>query len=185
MRMKNNDPYFAWLCKKVNVSENGNRYELMAEKMHQMIFKTDNLVERDDNRALDGIDMRSEYIDKYGKNGSAIDKRGCTVLEFLVALARRMSFLMTGHDQGTRAGYYFKQMLINLRIQKLDDDRYYELNGDFYVEDAVYRIENRLYEPNGTGGLFPTKHSTKDQRYEEIWYQMHSWLLENQDAMED
>ena len=41
------------------------------------------------------------------------------------------------------------------------------------------KIIDRGYSRRGVGGLFPLKYSKNDQRKVELWYQMHSYLIEN------
>ena len=101
------------------------------------------------------------------------------MLEFFIALAKRMSFLMNGNDSKHHSEYYFWSMMRNLGLTKLTDDNWHYLNGDFFIEDAIYRIQERLFEQNGNGGIFPLKHANGDQRCTEIWYQMQAWLSEN------
>ena len=45
-------------------------------------------------------------------------------------------------------------------------------------EDAVDRILNRRYAWDGSGGLFPLMRPDGDQRTEELWSQMNSYVLE-------
>lgn len=101
------------------------------------------------------------------------------MLEFFVALSKRMSFLMNGNTQFHHTEYYFWVIMRNLGLNKLTDDRWEYLNGDFFVEEAVWRVLNRQYEVDGSGGMFPLRNATCDQRAVEIWYQMQSWLNEN------
>lgn len=134
---------------------------------------------KDQNRGMDGMQLRVEFLQQHGPLGSATNRGPCTMLEFFIALARRMSFLMNGNVSGHHTEYYFWLMMGNLRLTGLTDDRWEYSNGDFFVEDAVYRLQNRLYDANGAGGIFPLKHPKEDQRNVEIWYQMHAWLGEN------
>jgi hypothetical protein len=104
------------------------------------------------------------------------------MLEFLIGLAGRMAFIMGEEGNPLHTGYYFWQMIENLRLGKLSDDRFDELNGSFFTQEAVDRVLYRTYDRNGRGGLFPLKNPEKDQRGVEIWYQMQEWLLESGDV---
>ena len=175
------DPYFDWLCNKVGIGHSGNLkpYRRMASQLHGIIFKPTAIIDTDLNRANDGLQLRVMFMERYGPKGSSENRGPCTMLEFLIGLARRMSFLMGEETQPSRTKYYFWCMINNLWLLKYDDDAYEELNGEFFVEEAVNRVLNRTYANNGDGGLFPLRHSEKDQRTVEIWYQMHAWLNEH------
>lgn len=173
------DPYFDWLCILTGIDYRvpGRNYGTLARVLHSMEFRAK--LPADSNRGMDGMQLRVEFMQMHGPYGSATNRGPCTMLELLIALARRMSFLMYGNNNRHRTEYYFWMLLNNLRLTKLTDDRWEYLNGDFYVEDAVGRLLNRFYDPNGEGGLYPLRHPSCDQREVEIWYQMQAWLGEN------
>ena len=50
------------------------------------------------------------------------------------------------------------------------------------MEDAVNRVNGRMFSRDGSGGLFPLRRFDRDQRSVEIWYQMQAWLMENSDV---
>ena len=103
------------------------------------------------------------------------------MLEFFIALAKKMSFLMNGNDSGRHTEYYFWAMMNNLGLKKLNDDRWYYLNGDFYLEDVMSKLIDRQIDPDGKGGIFPLMNPPQDQRFVDFWYQMQAWLGENCD----
>ena len=175
-----NDPYFQWLCKSVDIPRN-RPYLKLALELHNHLFKPGDAVETDNNRALDGLRLRVIFMDRYGPQGSSSNRGACTMLEFLIGLAKRMDYIMGAADNNLNVSHYFWKMIENLRLSKLDDDRFYELNGEFFVQEAVDRVLFRTYEKNGNGGLFPLKRPMQDQREIEIWYQMQNWLLESGD----
>ena len=174
------DLYFDWLCHKVDIHSNRKQYSRLAAALHGMAFLPGDF-EMDKNRAQDGLALRVEFMDRYGVQGSARNRGPCTMLEFLIGLAERMSFVMCDgeSDISSKTSYYFWILIHNLRLEKLDDERYLQLNGDFYVNEAVDRVLLRTYEVNGEGGLFPLKGSYGNQRKVEIWYQMQFWLGEH------
>ena len=173
-----NDPYFDWLCHKVGIGSDGRHYILMASLLHQLQFRPSATIESDANRVNDGLQLRVNFIDRYGEHGSSGNRGPCTMLEFLIGLAKRMSFL-TENEEHAKTRHYFWRLIDNLRLTRLNDEVYEALNGDFFVEEAVTRVLERTYDSCGNGGLFPVKMSQIDQRNVEIWYQMQQWLLEN------
>lgn len=174
------DPYFDWLCRKVGIGEEKSYY-ILAHTLHMMAFRPGSRIETDWNRAQDGLALRVEFMEKHGETGTAINRGPCSMLEFLVGLAKRMSFVMCEDeaDVGEKTGHYFWKLIRNLRLLKLDDERYSMLNGDFFVQEAVDRVLLRTYEADGDGGLFPLRGDHGDQRNTEIWYQMQLWLGEH------
>lgn len=171
------DPYFEWLCKRAG-AEN---YKQMAAYMHGMIFRMNAVVGTDANRLNDGLQQRVRFMERYGEIGSSTNRGPCTVLEFLVGLAGRMSFLMSGEEEQSRTKHYFHCLIRNLRLIKYNDSCFGELNGEFFTEEAIQRISDRTYGPDGDGGLFPLFAPMADQRTVEIWYQMQAWLNEHLD----
>ena len=173
------DPYFDWLCM---ITENRNYVEL-ARYLHSCEFKAK--LPADKNRCMDGMQLRVDFMNIHGEYGSATNRSGCTMLELLISIANRMSFLMHGNQANHRTGYYFFVLIRNLRLERFTDENWFDKGGDFFVEDAVWRIVNREYSYDGSGGLFPLKAPKEDQRCVEIWYQMHAWLSENSDISLD
>ena len=176
------DPYFAWLCQKVGAQKaNGQSYYILLATLHTMAFQPGNRIETDKNRAQDGLELRVEFMTMHGAEGSSINRGPCSMLEFLIGISKRMSFVMCEDEMNIeeKTGHYFWKLIRNLRLLKLDDERYSVLNGDFYVQEAVDRVLLRSYDRNGDGGLFPLKGDYGDQRDVEIWYQMQFWLGEH------
>ena len=172
------DPYFNWLCVRVKITPLKKRYFEMARTMHSIRFQPI-IFETDENRANDGLQLRVEYMQKYGVKGSAGDRGRCTMLELLIALSKRMSFLMGTESDPHQTAKYFWKMIENLGLEKYDDENWYSLNGEFHVLDAMDRIIRYNCDADGKGGLFPLKWIGGDQRKREIWYQMQNWLNEN------
>ena len=172
------DPYINWLCVRVKITPLKRRYMEMARVMHGIRF-VPRIFATDENRANDGLQLRVEYIEKYGMKGSACDRGRCTMLELLVGLSKRISFLMGTENDPHQTATYFWKMIENLGLMKYDDEHWYSCNGEFHVTEAMDRIMNYSYSADGTGGLFPLKYVKGDQRKREIWYQMQNWLNEN------
>lgn len=174
-----NDPYFDWLCILIGIDSrtSGRNYGMLARSLHSIEFRAQ--LPADKNRGMDGMQLRVDFMQLHGPYGSSTNRGPCTMLEFFVALAKRMSFLMNGNNSRHRSEYYFWVMMNNLGLKKLTDDKWDYLNGDFYVEDAIWRIQNRQFDYSGAGGIFPLRYPRQDQRGVEFWYQMQAWLGEN------
>ena len=174
-----NDPYFDWLCILIGIDSrtSGRNYENLARSLHSVEFRAK--IPADKNRSMDGMQLRVDFMQSHGPYGSSSNRGPCTMLEFFVAMAKRMSFLMNGNYSRHRTEYYFWTIMDNLRLTKLSDDKWEYLNGDFFIEDAMWRVINRQFDYNGAGGIFPLKNPREDQRDVEFWYQMQAWLGEN------
>lgn len=185
--MRTDDPYFDWLCRKVRIAPNRMGYLNMARSLHYNYIFRPGRITMDKNRATDGLQLRVDFMTEHGPFGSAVNRGPCTMFEFLIALARRMSFLMGSEENPHRTAHYFWAMIGNIGIRDLSDDRWEYRHGEFRVEDAVNRITDRTYETNGEGGLFPLKHLRfgDDVRNMEVWYQMQLWLGENSEICLD
>lgn len=171
-----NDPYFDWLCILIGVKG----YTRLVSSLHEKQFHP--AMELDINRGADGLQLRVEFMNEHGPWGTSSNRGPCTMLEFLVGLAKRMSFLTGGEGNHGQTGYYFWRMIDNLGLSKATDGQWDILNGEFFVEDAVWRINERQYGADGQGGIFPLRRPNVDQRTVEIWYQMNAWLIENSDV---
>ena len=168
-----NDPYFIWLCRRVGIGP-ARPYMTMARLLHYIPFKPSKRVQMDYNRAYDGLQLRVKFMQKHGEEGSSVNRGTCTSLEFLVGLSERMAFLMDEEN----IGFYFWQIVRNLRLLGLTDEVFEEKRGEFFVEEAMQRVFDRSYGSDGDGGLFPLRYPREDQRDVDIWYQMQAWLGE-------
>lgn len=133
------------------------------------------LIPNDDNRMEDGKELRYEFLDVEGID--QVDPLwmdlGCSMLEMLIALSRRASF---EYDRLTPVEW-FSIFLRNLEIDRCNDAMY---DDDIARDiDAIMdRVIYRNYLPSGTGGIFPLKSPSRDQRKVELWYQLAEYVLE-------
>lgn len=173
------DEYFEWMCKVVGNYKKRRRssYKKLLKYLHdkEFIFT----LEMDENRAEDGIDLRYRYAYDYRRSGprviECLDDGPCSILEMMVALAIRCEErIMEDPELGDRTSQWFWDMVENLGLASMDDNKFDEHN----VEKIVDRFLNREYEENGEGGLFTVKNCRVDLRTVEIWYQM-CWYLED------
>ena len=92
----------------------------------------------------------------------------------MIALAIRCEeHIMDDPDIGNRTGQWFWNMIVNLGLGSMTDAKF----DENYTNMVIERFLNREYERNGDGGLFTVKHSRRDLRTVEIWYQM-CWYLD-------
>ena len=130
------------------------------------------IVPNDDNRVADGRELRFDFIDEEGLFD--VDDEwmslGCSMLEMLVALSRRLSFESEGEPR-----VWFWHILRNIGLEVYNDTKPIPFDA---IDEQLNQIIWRTYEPDGTGGLFPLQWPEKDQRDIEIWYQLSAYILE-------
>jgi hypothetical protein len=166
--------YFQWLYRQV-AKAGTNRSKTHWSLLRQLFTKEFVwIVPNDDNRIVDGTDLRFEFV-----NYSTIEKveaawmyEGCSVLEMLIALSRRLAFEADGQPRD-----WFWVLMKNLALDEFTDTNH-EANVDL-VDEILNKLIWRQYHPDGRGGLFPLQNPEVDQRQVELWYQMSMWLYEN------
>ena len=159
--------YFNWLVERVGDSDSRNPRRRKWKLLRQL-YSTEFvwLVPNDDNRAEEGKYLRWGFVDA---NELIIDEQdewmqlGCSMLEMLVALAKRYAFL---NDEDIQDKFW--EMLKNAGLDK-------PRMTEQYIENVIDRIIWRTYDSSGRGGLFPLEHSEKDQRAVELWYQLNEY----------
>lgn len=126
------------------------------------------LVYNDDNRLVDGLDVRAEW---FAYSGRVVDMGPCSFLEVLIGLSRRMAFFT-----GESAEGWAWQLLTNLELDRMRDplSKYKRRKAEDILETVIWRT----YEPDGACGFFPLTHPQDDQRKVELWYQMNAYVME-------
>jgi hypothetical protein len=167
--------YFAWLYRQVADSETTDPM-LTYWNLLRILFRKEFVwvISNDDNRAEDGKELRREFIAEERLEPEADPlwiEYGCSVLELMVGLARRLAFVADGE-----AHYWFWKMMENLGIPRYGDDR--KRLPEKKIQEALDRVIFRTYEPNGTGGFFPLERTHRDQRTVELWYQLAAYVVE-------
>lgn len=173
--MNNNHEYFEWLCDVICHGRFAKAisYRRLLECLHSIEFRV--VIPKDINRADDGIALRRRYY--LITHDHVTDKRPCTVLEMMVALAIRCEeSIMDNPDYGDRTGQWFWGMINTLGLSRMIDSQF----DEDYVREKIDIFLDRKYEPNGQGGLFRIKHCGRDLREVEIWYQL-CWYLDQFD----
>ena len=168
--------YFAWMYDMV-CSDVSDSYFKLFDYLNQVEFVA--LLPMDLNRAEDGRNLR--YTFAYENNipshyiSESFDGRPCSVLEMMVALAKRCEdAIMANTHYGDRTSVWFWTMIETLGIDDMTDENF----NASKVSHVMYRFLNRTYSSDGSGGLFKINNRTKDMRKIEIWYQMNFYLDE-------
>lgn len=168
--------YFSWLYGEV-ADPNFHEQALTYWKLLRILFKTEFThspeIVNDENRIEDGKALRLVFLDSQGI--SDVDPEwmelGCSVLELLVGLSRRLEFDADGEPH-----YWFWIMMENLGLRGYNDKM--KRMPRRHIKDVLDRFILRDYEPDGRGGLFPLRNPQHDQRERELWYQMNDYIQE-------
>lgn len=166
--------YFTWLYSQVETVEAANPSRTYW-RILKILFAKEFLwiIPNDDNRAEDGKDLRHEFIRCEGLEDvdSHWMELGCSMLELLIALSRRLAF----EDDG-EPDRWFWELMENLDLERYNDAAFIpEEEIDQILDEVIWRT----YKRNGVGGLFPLKKTNDDQRENELWYQLSAYILEN------
>lgn len=171
MAVELHDRFYNWIISKVYRPE----YDSLFRALWNAEFVA--VMELDNNRLYDGIDLRYRFATENNIPLSLVDieldYECCSVLEMMVALALRIEeTIMSDDDYGDRTSTWFWMMVKSLGL-------YYCTNENFqdeFVNSTISRFINRDYDSNGNGGLFTVSRPDRDLRYVEIWYQMCMFL---------
>lgn len=164
------ETYFRWLHDQVGFIGKKTYWKLFKALFRKEFVW---IVPNDDNRLEDGRDLRYEFLEERTYLPPDLEWRemGCSMLEMLVALSRRLNF-----EKELSERRWFWEMMDNLELtQYYDSENFPAEKIDQTIEKLIYRT----YEPDGRGGLFPLRNPVQDQRYVEIWYQLAAYLQES------
>jgi hypothetical protein len=171
------ESYFQWLYGQVadpKETRPGLTYWNLLRELYKTEFSW--TVHHDDNRVEDGKELRAEFSQEkglydYGLLDPGWMSLGCSMLELLIGLSRRLAF-----DGGFEPADWFWRMLENIGLHLQTDSPKFPRED---ISEILDRIIWRKYEYNGHGGLFPLRDPMADQREKELWYQMQAYLIEN------
>lgn len=162
------DDYFEWLYSQVIYGEDGWGYRKLFTMLHDMDFRYS--VDYDENRALDGENLRWYYVSDGGDERIMDWEDPCTVLEALVAIALHMENITGEMD----IRHWFWRMLDNLDLSWMTDRKF----DREYVYGQISNFLDRDYEPDGRGNIIHIPGYQDDLREVEIWKQI-CWYLDS------
>jgi hypothetical protein len=164
--------YLNWLYAQIDDIEETNKSHTHWN-LANLLYKKEFIwfIPNDDNRVEDGRYLRHEFIEDLGLVDVDPDwmALGCSVLEMLIGLSRRMSFLADGNPRD-----WFWHLIDNLALRYNDRRKIPEA----FVDDVLTTLICRTYKRTGHGGLFPLRRARHDQREVEIWSQLSAYLTE-------
>ena len=160
------DGYLLWLSNFVCSDEEIANYSNLLNCLYSFCFKA--IIPRDEDRIIDAIQQRRDFIRDYPNMNLNIDNDP-SILEVLVALARKLDDLV-GYSESCPERWFW-YMIKSLGLIEYTNENYDEVD----VLRVLERFINRRYQPDGEGGCcyFP---SGIDLRDVDIWYQW-MWYL--------
>lgn len=165
--------YFAWLYRQVGSVEEkhpSRTYWSLLKQLYDKEFVW--IIQNDDNRSLDGKNLRHEFADQEAIKhiDSGWMHLGCSMLELLIGLSRRLSFQGWGEPH-----IWFWTLIENLGLEIFNDNTILPTEE---IDEILNQVIFRTYDANGRGGLFPLERAEHDQRRVELWYQLNEYLIE-------
>jgi len=172
------DDYIWWLMEMTSAPIG---YKPLFDILQEIEFYWSNKTKElsmDKNRSNDGLQLRHEFMEERipstlrvkFRDGRDISMRDyfngmlfedCTVLEMMVALARRMKHHVSERD----IDIIFMDMLCNLGLDDQDTWDKYE------VYDTIEFMMDRKYGKTGKGSMFPCNRRGFNLNEMEIWRQ--------------
>lgn len=168
------ESYFLWLCHQIGEEDTGNPHKTywnLLRILHSKEFVY--IIPHDNNRAEDGKGLRTEFVAEMGvRPDPGWMNLGCSMLELLIGLSRRLSFISEGEPRA-----WFWELIENLDLEKYNDNA---IESAYDIEETLDDVIWRTYRPNGRGGLFPLKVRPPggDQRDVELWYQLNEYVAQ-------
>ena len=163
--------YFDWLVSTVCYGpdeDSSEHYHKLLGHLYDKDFYW--ILPMDENRYEDGLALREVYLD--GRDyveGMSYREPSCSILEMMIALAVRMeNSIMEDEEEGDRTRLWFWYMVDCLGLSEFYDENY----SEGQVEDILDTFLERMYRPDGYGGLFYVERDDIDMTKVEIWYQM-------------
>lgn len=172
------EQYLTWLYSQVGLVKLKNPARTHWSLLKQLYSKEFVwIIPNDDNRLLDGRDLRYEFLRETFVPRVDQDwmDLGCSMLEMLIALARRLEF-----ETDKPVDEWFWEIMDNLSLTDYTDEL--EITGGYNQQDVDEILDEviwRTYDPDGRGGLFPLQHAEEDQRDIELWYQQSAYVIEH------
>ncbi len=148
-----------------------------------ILFSTDFrwTVHNDDNRALDGTEIRYDFAEV---SGMTEDERmelmlvPCSVMEVICGLAIRMDLVMRDPEE-PHINRWFWEMISNLELLDYTDTAFERGEWNFTdVKNVLDIFMDRKYDELGHGGLFPRNKCYNNQKEIELFQQMNGYLSE-------
>ena len=171
--------YRSWITVEMRAED----HAILFDQLYDTEFRWDeDKALMDMNRESEGRYLRRRFVDESGMAApTGYLEWPASFLEVMVALAYKIDDMIMyepGGDEGPWT--WFWEWMGNAGLSRFDDHEMLAGNQLAFmsVQARVNAIMDRRYEPSGEGGFFPLKDPGCDQRYEEMWFQANSYMIE-------
>jgi len=175
------ESYLKWLYEQVadpNIQERTFTYWNVLKVLLDKEFVWVPDIVNDENRIADGKALRLEFLEAKHIPVNEVDpswiELGCSFLELMVVLARRLAFVADGEPHY----WFWFHLMANIGLAEFTDHRRLPRR---HVDDILNEVIFRNYDPSGLGGFFPLQYPQEDQRTVELWTQLNEYVLEQQE----
>lgn len=175
--------YFDWLLTRLDPDGVSEEVAHVCNLLHRCDFQR--RIGRDINRAIDGANLRNEFMRSYDDADfdphvtNDLMLTECSWFEMMTALAERLDYLYDGGVENR-----FMEMVKNLGLTSLLSYHHeFEEEDQLIVDEATALVDESRFNSNGGGGIFPLRglYDHPDQREVEIWDQQAAYFRENLD----
>lgn len=132
--------YFEWLLDLIGVDFGLTNYKCLYDKLSRTSFQITH--PRDNNRRIDGADLRWKYHMETGKDVPEGEDDACSVLEMLIAFAIRIDNEWSGTPGVPEPEVVFWSMICNLGLKKYNDRSWNEEK----VDDILWKFMRKSDE---------------------------------------
>lgn len=150
--------YYEWLLDKIEYQDCC--FDTVLETLHATPFRWS--VANDDNRAEDGITLRSIFMDEENWSTCPRYDEPCSCLEMIIALANRMENDIMWDGEKDRTAEWFWIMIRNLGFSETSTPTEIHRIIEGFLDREIFLFHTHL-EPEKV----------------EIWYQAQAFLMEN------
>ena len=140
--------YFEWLLSQIN-NPKGKDRKLLWVLYHR---KFSYILDLDRSRYTDGMILQKEF--------GLEEERDCSVLETLIELAIRLESEFIGDPKNPKPELLFWEMIKNLKLDKCCSRNFDVIK----IDKLLTRWMDRKFTSNGSGSIFPLRHTKRDQR---------------------
>lgn len=174
--------YFDWLMAKVYDTTVRESYHNLLWYLFNRQFCWPDSIPMDENRAIDGLNLRTRFTDEYNDPEDAIDMYlgydRCSWLEMMVAMCIRVEeSIMCDFDVGDRTGEWFWIAINNLGLGIMTNRNF----DEDYCNQCLERFEMRQYNSDGSGGgmyVLQFPRCDRNMQTADVWYQLNWYLTE-------
>lgn len=168
------DPeYIKWICDQLGLRVT--KWRGVMSNLNKIPYRW--YIDTDENRAVEGLNLRNDYFKDRGFNRIDSDNSDCTVLEMLVSLANRLNLDYVGYPGDEKNGLIFIDFCKNLGIISEESDENQCYSGDF--EDISESVDAWLdgdFEENGDGSPFYVPSGDINLQNLSVWSAALGWL---------